>query len=662
MVKLITKKGNKYWPTKEFKKTAWVNDEKIYKQAEKDPIQFWENAAKELHWEQFWKKPYKEKIPFFKWFLGGKMNICYNAVDRHLPEKKDKTAIIWKPEPVKDKTLKITYKELYENVCKTANILKKHNVKKGDVVTIYLPMIPEVVYFMLACARIGAIHSVVFSAFSTDALRTRIKDGRSKILITSDGYYRKGKKENLLEKANQSINKTRIKTTIVVKRINNGIKLKKNQYWYNEELKKVSYECEAKAFDSETPLFLLYTSGTTGKPKGIIHETGGYATQAYQTAKWNFNLHPEDIIWCTADVGWVTGHTYICYGPLLNGATTLMFEGMINFPNEGICWKTIQENKVTVFYTAPTAIRMFKLWEEKWPKKYNLKSLKILGTVGEPIDKSTWEWYFKYIGNSNCPVIDTWWQTETGATLINSLPGIGPFIPSVAGKSFPGTKHQIINEHTGKLKTKGEGYLIQLSPFAPGMLRGVWRNKKKYKEKYWKLEESNKKLKHYITGDAAEFDGKYFRILGRIDDVIKVAGHRLSTAEIEDAVITHKEIIEAAVVSKPDKLKAELPVVFAKAKTPVEEKEITDLIVKKIGPIAKPDKIYFIQELPKTRSGKIMRRILKNLLRDEEPKGLSTLVNPESFEEIKKIIEEDLNNKKPLDKNAKRRVDKKSKS
>ncbi len=635
-MKKVIKKGKIFLPSKELKKESWVSSDKIYKEADKDPIKFWAKNAEQLHWHKKPTKIYQEKLPFFKWFVDGKINLCYNAVDRHLEKNGNKTALIWIPEPKGEKKLEITYNELHKHVCKTANLLKKLGVKKGDVVTIYLPMIPEVTYFMLACARIGAIHCVVFSAFSPEALKTRIQDGGSKILITADGYYRKGKKEKLKEKASEAVKGTTIKKMVVVKRVGNIKKLNKNEIWYHEEIKKVNDKNEAKGFNSETPLFLLYTSGTTGKPKGVVHETGGYAVQAYQTCKYNFNLHDDDVMWCTADVGWVTGHTYICYGPLLNGSTSVIFEGMINFPDEGICWKTVQENKITVFYTAPTAIRMFKLWGEKYPKKYNLKTLRILGTVGEPIDNSTWNWYFKHIGNSNCPVIDTWWQTETGATLINSLPGIGPFIPSVAGKSFPGTRHAVINEK-GKILKKGAGHLIQLSPFAPGMLRNVWKNKKAYAEKYWTF--NNKLKKFYITGDAAEIDKKgYFRILGRTDDVMKVAGHRLSTAEMEDAVITHKSISEAAVVAKPDKLKGEVPVVFVKAKQEIPKEEIVALMNKYIGPIAKPHEIYFVNDLPKTRSGKTMRRILKNIINKEEPKGMTTLVNPDSVKEIKKIV------------------------
>ncbi|MFH1500499.1 MAG: acetate--CoA ligase [archaeon] len=638
-MKKIIKKDKFYWPSEELKKEAWVSDEEIYKEAEKNPIKFWEKAAENLVWEKKWTKAYEERLPFFKWFLNGKINLCYNAVDRHVNEGKgDKTAIIWKPEPIGNKTLRISYKELHKHVCKTANLLQKKGVQKGDVVGIYLPMIPEAAYFMLACARIGAIHSVVFSAFSAEALKARLQDGKAKLLVTSDGYFRKGKKENLLEKARIARKDTSVKEIIVVRRVDSGDKLQKGESWYHEEIKKVNSENKAEAFSSEQPLFLLYTSGTTGKPKGIIHETGGYATQAYLTCKYNFNLHDDDVMWCTADVGWVTGHTYIVYGPLLNGATTLIFEGMINFPHEGICWETVEKEKVSVFYTAPTAIRMFKLWGNGWPKKYNLSSLRILGSVGEPIDNSTWSWYFDKIGSKNCPVIDTWWQTETGATLINSLPGIGPFIPAYACKSFPGTRHAVIDENTGKIKKKGEGYLVQLPPFAPGMLRGVWGDKKKYKEKYWTLEGVKGMRKYYVTGDAAVFDGKYFRILGRTDDVMKVAGHRISTGEMEDAVIRHKNVSEAAVVGMPDKLKGEVPVVFVKAKGKVDDKGITGLIMKEIGPIARPHKIYYVDDLPKTRSGKTMRRILKALLKGEDAGNVTTLVNPESVDKIKRII------------------------
>ncbi len=636
----VIKKGGKYYPSKELKKSSWISNPKIYKEANENPIKFWENQASEIIWHKKWTQAYKENQQFFKWFINGKLNISYNCLDRHLKAKADKTALIWIPEPLKEKPIKLTYKQLHQEVNKFANVLKKLGIKKGDVVCIYLPLIPEVAIAMQACARIGAIHSVVFSAFSAEALKTRITDGKAKILITADGYYRRGEKEALLAKANEAIKGTGIKKTIIVKRFNSKITLKKDQYLYDKLMQNASTNCNPTIVESNHPLFILYTSGTTGKPKGVVHDTGGYAVQSYCTTKWNFNLHDNDIIWCTADVGWITGHTYAIYGPLLNGSTTLIYEGSPDYPNLGRFWDIINKNKVTAFYTAPTALRMFAFSDGKYIPK-SMPSLKILGTVGEPIDKETWFWYFKKIGKSRLPVIDTWWQTETGANMINSLPGIGPFIPGVAGRSFPGARHGIINEK-GEILKQGKGLLVNFSPFSPSMLRGVWGDPEKYIEKYFTL--NSKKTKFYITGDAAILykDG-IIRILGRSDDVIKVAGHRLSTAEMEDAVHKHNLVGDVAVVSKPDKLKGEAIVIFARLKqqTANEAKtkeEITGILIKQIGPIAKPKEIYFISDLPKTRSGKIMRRILKNLLRKEPLGELSTIVNPQCIDEIKKQL------------------------
>ncbi len=636
MTKYITKKSGKYWPSKEMKKIAWVNDDKIYKQADKNPVKFWEKLAKEgLVWKKQWDKAYVEKLPYFQWFKGGKLNFCVNCLDRHLG--KDKTALIWIPEPVKEKPVKLSYGELHEKVCKFANVLKKLGVKKKDVVAIYLPMIPETLITMLACTRIGAIHSVVFSAFSSDALKARIQDGKAKVLITSEGYYRRGKKELLLKKAKKAVTGTSVKKIIVVSRF--GKKVSGTKYLdFQKELEKADSYCKPEIINSEDTMFILYTSGTTGKPKGIVHDTGGYATQAYWTAKWNFNLHENDIMWCTADVGWITGHTYAFYGPLLNGATTLIFEGSPDFPNPGRWWDIIDKNKVTVFYTAPTAIRMFMKFGDRWVKKYKFSSLKILGTVGEPIDEDAWDWYFKKIGKSRCPIIDTWWQTETGGTLINALPGIGPFIPTVAGKCFPGTKHIVVDKNGKKVKTGKTGNLVQCSPFAPGMLHGVYKNHKKYIETYWK-----RFKKYYDTSDGAYIDKQnQIRITGRTDDVMKVAGHRLATAELENAINESKIVSESAVVPVPHKIKGEVPIAFIvlKKHNPSEalEKQLKKQVDKSIGPTARPSKIYFVKQLPKTRSGKIMRRILKALLVGEEPKGLMTLVNPKSVEEIKEII------------------------
>ncbi|MBU0894740.1 MAG: acetate--CoA ligase [Nanoarchaeota archaeon] len=644
MTSYITKKSGKYWPSKAMKDIAWVKDSKIYKEADKNPIKFWSELAKQgLVWEKLWKpeNTYVQKIPYFWWFKQGKINFCVNALDRHL-DKPSKPALIWVPEPTNEKTVILTYAGLYEKVNRFANTLKQLGVKKQEIVSIYLPLIPEALIAMLACTRIGAIHSVVFSAFAPDALKTRIIDGNAKILITADGYYRRGKKENLLKKAKKAIKGTKIKKVIVVPRFN-----KKKHYFgkylnFYDILNKTPSYCKPEIMNSEDPLFILYTSGTTGKPKGIVHDTGGYATQAYWTTKWNFNLHEDDIIWCTADIGWVTGHTYAFYGPLLNGATTLIYEGTPDFPNPSRWWKIIDKFKVTSFYTAPTAIRMFMRFGDKWVNKHKLNSLRILATVGEPIDQNAWNWYLKKIGKSRCPIIDTWWQTETGGTLINVLPGIGPFIPTIAGKSFPGTRHIILNK-AGKKVSKG--FLAQVSPFAPGMLHGVWKNHKKYVETYWKTFKTK-----YDTSDGAIMKNNLFRITGRTDDVMKVAGHRLATAELENVINTHKFVNESAVVPIPDKIKGQTPIAFVvlkgKNKNPEKiEKKLKSHVDKHLGPTSRPSRIYLVNALPKTRSGKIMRRILKSLLNNEEAQGLMTLVNPDCVEEIKNLVSQDIINK-----------------
>lgn len=642
MSKYIIKKGNKYWPSKEMRKIAWVSEEKIYKKASKNPKKFWaELARKGIAWEKPWKKIYEEKLPYFYWFKGGKLNFSVNCLDRWLEDRGDKIALIWVPEPINEKTLKLTYRQLYDGINKFANVLKKLEVKKGDVVAIYLPMIPEALIAMLACCRIGAIHSVVFSAFSADALKARIQDAKSKVLVTADGYYRRGGKENLIGKAKEAVRGTSIKKIIVVSRLGKKISGKKFLDFAKEMQDSEPY-CKPEIMNSEDIMFVLYSSGTTGTPKGITHDTGGYAVQAYWTAKWDFNLKDDSIMWCTADVGWVTGHTYAVYAPLLNGCTTLIYEGSPDFPDFGRWWKIIQDNKVSVFYTAPTAIRMFMREGKKYIKKYNLNSLKILGTVGEPIDENAWDWYFKQVGKSRCPIIDTWWQTETGGTLINSLPGVGPFVPTVAGKSFPGTRHIIVDDKGKEVKPGKSGFLVQVSPFAPGMLHGIYKNYKRYKKTYWNYWTKFKK-RYYDTSDGAYTDKQgNIRITGRTDDVMKVAGHRLSTAELENALNESDIVNESAVVPIPDKIKGQVPVAFVvleKGKpSPSIEKQLKKHVDKKIGPTARPARIYFVEDLPKTRSGKIMRRILKDILTDEEPKGLMTLVNPKTVEKIKEIV------------------------
>ncbi len=642
--KWVVKKNDEYFPSKDMKKIAWLKDEKIYKIADKNPIAFWSKLSKEgICWFKTWKKTYEERLPYFKWFIGGKLNASYNCLDRYVDTwRKNKVAIIWEPDVPEEKPRVLTYYELYKEVNRFANALKNLGIKKGDRVSIYLPMIPEAQIAMLACSRIGAIHSVVFSAFSPTALKVRLDNAGSRILITSDGYYRRGKLVELKPNADEAVAGTKIEKVIVVKRAGNQINMKKGvDLWWHELVKNSKPYCRPEHMDSEDILFLLYTSGTTGTPKGVQHSTGGYLTQAYWTAKWNFNLHDEDIFWCTSDIGWITGHTYACYGPLLNGATMVIHESVPDYPQPDRWWDIVEKYGVTVFYTAPTVIRMLIRYGDEWPKKHDLSTLKILATVGEPIDRDAWMWYFNLIGDGRCPIIDTWWQTETGGSLINVFPGIGPFIPSIAGKSFPGTKHDVLDDNGKKVKDGVKGSLVQLSPFAPGMLRGVWQNPEKYIETYW----SKYGKKIYYTSDAAFVENELIRITGREDDVLKVAGHRLSNAEIEDALDSHDKVIESAVIGMPDEIKGETPlalVILKKNAQPNDalSNELVNTVAKKISSIAKPSKIIYVNDLPKTRSGKIIRRIIKKLVKGETELGdLSTLANPECVDVIKKLLQ-----------------------
>ncbi len=634
---------NVFWPSEHLKEGAWVKDASIYAEAAKDPKSFWAKLAKEgIDWIKEWNETYRWDPPYYKWFINGKLNICFNALDRHVKTwRRNKAAIIWVPEPSEEKERVLTYFDLYRQVNKFANVLRNLGVKKGDRVGIYLPMIPEVQIAMLACARVGAIHSVVFSAFSGKSMGERMQDAEAKVLITADGYYRRGKQVNLKAEADKGVEGSSIKNVIVVKRVGLDIEMVEGRdQWWHELTANAGDYCEPEVMDSEDILFLLYTSGTTGKPKGIEHHIGGYAVQAYWTAKWDFDLHDDDVFWCTADIGWVTGHTYGCYGPLLCGATMLEFEGAPDYPEKDRWWSLVEEYGVTVFYTAPTAIRMFMQWGEEWPKKHILNSIRILGTVGEPINEEAWMWYFNVIGGGRCPVIDTWWQTETGGTLINSLPGVGPFIPTVAGRSFPGTSHDILDEAGQALGIGEGGYLVQKSPFAPGMLRNVWGNPERYKEYFRVYGE-----KYYYTSDGARRWDEMgnIRLTGRVDDVMKVAGHRLSTAELENAITGHEAVVECAVVAAPHEIKGEVPIAFVTLRRDVESsEELRKALVKHvdatIGPTARPDKIVFSNELPKTRSGKIMRRILKSLVSNQPIGDTTTLMNPESVQLLKERV------------------------
>ncbi len=645
----MIKKGNLYYPTADFKNKAVVNKDSIYKEAEKDPVKFWEKRAEEINWNKKWKKGFTRKQSCFEWFSGGKLNITESCLDENLKENKNKVAFIWESENPEESSRYFTYYDLYREVNKFSNALKELGVKKGDKVGIYLPMIPEVIIAMLACARIGAVHSVVFSAFSPEALRVRLEDTEAKILITADGYYRRGSIINLKENADNSLKKTKVEKMIVVKRMGSKVNWKKGRdLWWHELIQGKKIHCKPEIMDAEDPLFILYTSGSTGKPKGVVHVVGGYAVQSKFTGKWIFDLKNDDIFWSMADVGWITGHTYSVYSPLLNGVTYLIFEGAPDWPNPDRWCGIIEKYGVTTFYTAPTAIRMFEKYGSDLLKKYSFETLQLLGSVGEPIDRNSWEWYYKEVGQGRCPIVDTWWQTETGGILITSLPGIGPFKPTFTGVPFPGIKFDILTDDGKKCKPEEQGNLVILPPYSPSLLRGVYKNPKKYIETYWSQYDSSvvgKKDagKIYFTSDIAyrDRDG-LIRVLGRSDDVIKVAGHRLSTAEMEDVISKINSVSECAVIGVPHEIKGEVPIVFVvmKKNQPGIQEKIVEIVKKDIGPIAFPQKIYIAEDLPKTRSGKIMRRILRKLFTKEELGDLSTLANPESVDSLKRTVKD----------------------
>ena len=601
-----------------------------------NPEAFWGSEAKQaLHWFE----PFKEVLdwtnpPFAKWFVGGKTNISFNCLDRHLQEGKgNKEALIWEGEP--GDVRRFTYKELHAEVCKAANALKELGVKKGDLVALYMPMVPEAAIAMLACARIGAPHSVVFGGFSSEALRDRLQDGEAKVVITADGGFRKDKAVPLKAAVDLAlINKgcPSVKAVLVVKRIDQEIEMKSGRdFWWDELVEKQTDKCFAEPMDSEDRLFVLYTSGSTGKPKGVVHTTAGYNLWAHLTFKWIFDIREEDIYWCTADVGWITGHSYIVYGPLSNGATTVMYEGAPRPSNPGAFWELIQKHSITIFYTAPTAIRAFMKSGRSIPDQYQLDSLRLLGTVGEPINPEAWMWYRDVIGRGRCQVVDTWWQTETGGVMISPIPGATPTKPGSATLPLPGIHADVVDSNGNSVDVNNGGYLIIRRPW-PGMMRTIHGDNKRFKDSYWEYIRPNDGSFIYFAGDGARKDKDgYFWVMGRVDDVINVSGHRLGTMEIESALVSHPSVSEAAVVGRPDELKGEGIVAFisletGKASTDELVEELRRHVGKEIGPIAKPDDIRFTDSLPKTRSGKIMRRILRSLASGQEVKGdVSTL-------------------------------------
>ena len=626
-------------PPEELSKKAHIKSmaeyKEIYQQSIDDPEGFWAKMAEQLDWFKKWDKVTVDDFKEGKheWFVGGKLNVSYNCLDRHLNTwRKNKAALIWEGDIGDSKTL--TYQELYHQVCKFANVLKKHGVKKGDRVSIYLPMVLELPIAMLACARIGAIHNVVFGGFSADALRDRMLDCDSTFLICSDGYYRGGRVIRSKDNADVALESCpKIKDVIVVRRADIGVNIEKGRdYWWHDEInaEDIKPTCEPEVMDSEDPLFILYTSGSTGKPKGVLHTQAGYLLYAYQTTKWVFDIKDEDTYWCTADIGWVTGHSYIVYGPLALGATSLMFEGVPNYPHPDRFWEIVEKYKVNIFYTAPTAIRALIKEGDEWPKKRDLSSLRILGTVGEPINPEVWMWYYRVIGHNNCPVIDTWWQTETGGHVITPLPGVGPLKPGSASLPFFGIVPAVLRENGTEAGVNEGGYLVIKKPW-PGLMRGVYGNPKRFKETYF-----TRFPGVYTAGDGAKIDEDgYYWLMGRIDDVINVSGHRIGTAEVESALVSHELVAEAAVVGMPHDIKGQGIYAFVTLKTGMEKsdalkKELATHVRKEIGPIAAPDKIQFADGLPKTRSGKIMRRILTKIAagNTDQIGDTSTLADP----------------------------------
>ena len=610
-------------------------------QAEENPVGFWSEVAREFHWKSPWKQTldYDFSIPEVKWFIGGKLNITENCLDRHLATQPNKTAILFEPNDPTGEVQRLTYKELHSRVCQTANMLKANGAKKGDRICIYMPMVPELAIAVLACARIGAIHSVVFAGFSATALAARINDASCSMLLTADGGFRGAKTIALKEIADEALNScSTVNCCLVLQRTQQEVQWNSIDKWWHEELEKVDDNCPAEVMDSEDPLFILYTSGSTGKPKGMVHTCGGYMVYTAYTFKNVFQCQPNDVYWCTADIGWITGHSYIVYGPLANGSTTVMFEGVPSYPAFDRFWEVCAKHKITHFYTAPTAIRALEKHPTSLVEKHDLSSLKVLGSVGEPINAEAWHWYDEHVGKHNCPIVDTWWQTETGGILISSLAGVTPQKPTFATLPMPGVQAVLLNNEGDEIEGEGEGILAIKHPW-PSIARTIWGDHERYKNVYFSAYPG-----YYFPGDGAlrDAEGNY-RITGRVDDVVIVSGHNLGTAPIENAINEHPEVVESAVVGFPHDIKGNALCAYVIVRdmgvdSIAIEKEIREEVAKTIGPIAKPDRILVVSGLPKTRSGKIMRRILRKLAAGENDQlgDISTLLNPEVVEEIKR--------------------------
>jgi acetyl-CoA synthetase len=641
----LLKEDRTFPPPAEFRTNAIVSDERLYAQADKDPEGFWAGFASELEWSRKWDQVLDWQPPHAKWFVGGRLNVSVNCLDRHIRgPRRNKAALIWEGEPGDRRTL--TYFDLFRQVSAFANVLKSLGIRKGDRVAIYLPLIPELAIAMLACARIGAIHSVVFGGFSAESLRDRINDAKATLLITADGGFRRGQVVALKKVADEAVAETpSIRNVIVVRRgggADVAVQMQSGRdRWYHELVQDAPWNCDPEPMDSEDMLYILYTSGTTGKPKGIVHTTAGYLVGAYATTKLVFDLKEDDVYWCTADIGWVTGHSYVVYGPLANGATALMYEGAPDWPQKDRFWSLIERYGVTVFYTAPTAIRAFMKWGTEWPKKRDLSSLRLLGSVGEPINPEAWVWYYKFIGGERCPVVDTWWQTETGAIMITPLPGVTTLKPGSATKPFPGIAAEIRTDKGEKVEVGG-GLLALTRPW-PSMLRGIYGDPDRYVKQYWNKWGSGV----YVTGDGAKRDADgYFWLLGRVDDVINVAGHRIGTMEVESALVDHPRVAEAAVVGRTHDIKGQAIAAFVTLKEGTQSSkplmdELKEHVVKKIGAIARPEDILFAGDLPKTRSGKIMRRLLRDIAEGRVLGDTTTLADPAVVAKLKENYEEE---------------------